>query len=360
VAFAYGWTLFAVIASGSVAALAVAVGDNLTALVALSPLAKKLVAIAVLATLAFINVRGTRQSATVLTIATVFKVGALAFLIIVLPIVGRGFGQVTQAMPPAIDGAVLTGGLAAMIGVLWAYEGWQYATFVGGEVKNPQRNFPLGLVAGTAAIIVIYVLANVGYIAGLGPTALSTSTTVAPDAARAAFGPGAAKLIAVAVLVSVTSAAHGLLLTASRVFFAMAKDGVFFQQLGQVHPRYGTPANSIIALTVWGGALAMTGTFNTLLTYVVFVGWLFYGLGGLCVIVFRRREPDAPRPFKVPGYPVTPVLFVLAALVIVVNTVVANPVRGAIGLGGALLGVPIYYFWKSRRARPSPASSPTG
>jgi basic amino acid/polyamine antiporter, APA family len=216
-------------------------------------------------------------------------------------------------------------------------------------VKEPQRNFPLGLIGGTVAIIVIYVLANVGYVAGLGPERLGASTTVAPDAARNVFGPGLAPtVIGIAVLVSVTSAAHGLLLTASRVFYAMARDGVFFRQLGEVHPRFGTPVNSIVALTVWGGVLAMSGTFDTLLRYVVFVGWVFYGLGGLCVIAFRRLEPDAPRPFKVPGYPVTPILFVLAAAAIVINTVVANPARGAIGLGGALLGVPIYFFWRSR------------
>ncbi len=350
VAFAYGWTLFVVIASGSVAALAVAVGDNLAALVPVGATTKKVVAAIVLAGLALVNVRGTRQSAAVLTIATTLKVGALAFLIVVLPLVGTGFQSVSTAWPEQVNPAVLTAGLAAMIGVLWAYEGWQYATFVGGEVREPQRNFPRGLIGGTLAIIVIYVLANVGYVAGLGPSQLAASSTVAPDAARAAFGPGLAPtLIGIAVLVSVTSAAHGLLLTASRVFYAMARDGVFFRQLGEVHPRFGTPANSIIALAVWGGVLAMSGTFNTLLTYVVFVGWVFYGLGGLCVIVFRIREPNAPRPFKVPGYPVTPVLFVLSAAAIVVNTVVANPIRGAIGLGAALMGVPVFFAWKGRR-----------
>jgi APA family basic amino acid/polyamine antiporter len=240
-----------------------------------------------------------------------------------------------------------------MIGVLWAYEGWQYATFVGGEVKDPARNFPLGLVAGTLLIIVIYILANIGYLAALGPERLAVSSSVAPDAARAVFGPRAAAAMGIAVLVSVTSAAHGLMLTASRVFYAMARDGVFFKQLGVVHPRFGTPAASIVAMTVWAATLAMSGTFNTLLTYVVFVGWIFYGLGGLCVIAFRRKEPDAPRPFKIPGYPVTPILFVLSAVAIVVNTVITNPVRGAIGIGGALLGVPIYYYWK-RRAPSAP------
>ncbi len=348
-AFVYGWTLFVVIATGSIATLAVAAGDNMTALIPdISPVGKRAVAIAMLAYLAFINVRGTRQSTTWLGIATVLKVAALVFLIVVLPLVGHGFSEVKQAMPPSFDPPLLTGALAGMISVLWAYEGWQYATFIGGEVIEPQRNFPLGLVLGTIGVILIYVLANVGYVAGLGPERLVNSTTVASDAVGAAFGPLAAKLIAIPVLVSIVSGGHGILLTASRVFHTMAHDGVFFRALGEVHEKYGTPAKSIIAMTVWAGILAMSGTFNLLLTYVVFVGWIFYGLGGLCVIAFRRRDPDAPRPFKIPGYPVTPILFVLSAAVIVLNTVITAPMRGAIGIGGALIGVPIYFAWKKR------------
>jgi APA family basic amino acid/polyamine antiporter len=286
-------------------------------------------------------------------VATVLKVAALAFLIIVLPIVGTGFSEVRHAMPASFDAPLLTGALAGMISVLWAYEGWQYATFIGGEVIEPQRNFPLGLLIGTVVVILVYVLANVGYVAGLGPDRLVGSSTVASDAVGAAFGPLAAKLIAIPVLVSIVSGGHGILLTASRVFHTMAHDGVFFRALGDVDPKYGTPAKSIIAMTVWAGVLAMSGTFNILLTYVVFVGWIFYGLGGLCVIAFRRQDPTAPRPFKVPGYPVTPIVFVLASAVIVLNTVITTPARGAIGIGGALLGVPIYYYWKKRALKPA-------
>lgn len=350
-AFVYGWTLFAVIASGSVAALATATGDNMAALIpGISPVAKKVVAVAMLATLAYINVRGTRQSATVLAGATVLKVLALVFLIVVLPLVGSGWSEVQAAWPERWSGPALAGGLVAMVSVLWAYEGWQYATFVGGEVKNPQREFPLGLLVGTIACIVIYVLANVGYVAGLGPSRLAGSTTVASDAVGAAFGPVAAKLIAFPVLVSIISGAHGILLTSSRVFFAMARDGVFFKSLGEVDPRFGTPAKSVLAVTGWGAVLALSGQFSILLTYVVFVGWVFYGLGGLCVIVFRRTDPATPRPFKVPLYPLTPILFVASAAVIVLNTVVSNPIRGVIGLGGAMLGIPLYVLWKRRRA----------
>ena len=352
-AFVYGWTLFVVIGSGSIATLAVAAGNNMAALVPdIGPMAKKAIGLAVILGLAFINVRGTKQSTSTLAAATALKIGALVFLIVALPLFGTGWSQVTEATPPRWDGPILSGGLVAMISVLWAYEGWQYATFVGGEVIEPQRNFPRGLLIGTLACILIYVLANIGYIAGLGPTALAGSSTVASDAVGAAFGPTAAKLIAIPVLVSIVSGAHGIMLTSSRVFFAMSRDGVFFKKLGEVHPVFGTPANSIIAMSVWGAVLAMSGTFEMLLTYVVFVGWIFYGLGGLSVIVFRRREPDAPRPFKVPGYPITPLLFVASALVIVLNTVVTNPTRGAIGIGGALLGVPIFYLWK-RAAKPA-------
>ena len=345
-AFTYGWTLFVVIASGSVATLAVAAGDNLAAVVPLGAIEKKLVAIAIIAGLAVINVRGTRESTRVLGIATLLKVVALVVLIIALPLAGHGLREVSEPWPSTVNGPVISGGLAAMVSVLWAYEGWQYATFIGGEVENPQKNFPRGLVAGTLAIMAIYVLANVGYLAALGPTRLAASRAVASESVGMVFGPLAAQLIAIPVLVSIVSACHGLMLTASRVFYAMGRDRVFFAKLGEVHPKFGTPATSIIALAIWSAVLALTGTFNTLLTYVVFVGWIFYGLGGVCVIVFRRREPNAPRPMKIPGYPVTPILFVASALVIVVNTIIDNPQRGLIGIGGTLLALPVYAFWR--------------
>lgn len=351
-AFTYGWTLFVVIASGTVATLAVATGDNMGAIVpGLSPLAKKGAALAMIAFLAYVNLRSTKQSTAVLAIATSLKVAALLFLIIVLPFVGTGWSQVTTAWPIEWNGVVLAGGLAAMVSVLWAYEGWQYATFVGGEVTNPQKNFPLGLIGGTVLCIAIYVLANIGYVAGLGPTGLAQSSTVASDAVGGAFGATAARLIAIPVLVSIISGGHGIMLTSSRVFHAMAQDGVFFKALGEVHPKYGTPANSILAISAWSAVLAMSGSFGILLTYVVFVGWLFYGLGGLAVMAFRRSDPEAPRPFKVPFYPVTPILFVASAAIIVLNTVIRDPIKGLIGLGGAALGIPIYYWWRRGVAR---------
>jgi len=350
-AFTFGWTLFVVIASGSAATLAVAAGDNLAAVMPLGAIGKKAVAVALLAGLAVLNVRGTRLSTNALGIATLLKVGVLALLIVALPLLGDGWSGVASYSPAARSGSVLSGALLAMVSVLWAYEGWQYATFVGGEVIEPQRNFPRGLVLGVGAVVVIYVLVNLGYLAALGPEGVAASTAVASESAAAVFGPAAGRLVAVPVLIAIISATQALVLTASRVFHTMALDRTFFAILGEVHPRFGTPATSIVALSAWSAVLALTGTFDVLLTYVVFIAWVFYGLGGVALILFRRRDPDLPRPMTVPLYPLTPIIFVLSAAVIVVNTMVDDPVRAMIGIVATLSAVPIYFIWGRRRPR---------
>src|SRR5918999_5044487 len=236
----------------------------------------------------------------------------------------------------------------AMIGVLWAYEGWQYATFSAGETVDPQRTFPRAMVVGTVFLIVIYLLANAAYLAALGPGGVMASERVAADAVSATLGPGAAKVIATIILISKFSAANGITLTAPRLYYSMARDRVFFAKLAEVHPRFGTPALAIIVSSVWAMVLAATGTFEQLLTYVVFVAWIFYALGGIAIFVYRRREPNAIRPFRTPGYPLTPVLFVASAVAIVLNTIVSQPGRAAVGLGFMLLGVPAYFVWRAR------------
>jgi APA family basic amino acid/polyamine antiporter len=159
-------------------------------------------------------------------------------------------------------------------------------------------------------------------------------------------GGGAAKLIALVILISIFSATNGLTITAPRVYFAMARDGLFFKRLAEVHPRFGTPAVAIVAGSAWSMVLALSGTFEQLLTYVVFVGWIFYALGAICVFILRRTQPDTPRPFRVPGYPWTPALFVIAAAALVANTIFTQPLRAAVGITVSLLGVPIYAIWK--------------
>jgi APA family basic amino acid/polyamine antiporter len=240
--------------------------------------------------------------------------------------------------------------VTGMIGVLWAYEGWQYVTFSAGETLDPQRTFGRGIVVGTVILIAVYVLANIGYFAALGIDGVAASSRVASDAATAVLGPWAGRALAAVILVSIFSAANGLTLTLPRLFFAMAQDGLFFARLARVHPRFGTPAAAIIGTALWSGVLVLSGTFEQLLTYVVFMSWLWFALAALAIFAYRTREPDAPRPFRTPGYPMTPVLFVLAALGIVVNTVFAQPVQSLIGLAITLAGV-IAYAWWSAAAR---------
>jgi APA family basic amino acid/polyamine antiporter len=350
-AFLYGWMVFIVGGSGAVATLAVAFTNYAQQFVPLSPVAAKILAVAMIAVVMLINVRGTRQGATVQNWSTALKAGAILVMSVLLLAVGGGLGSTeTRWWPETIDAGALAGGIGlAMIAVLWAYEGWHYVTFSAGEAINPQRTFPRGIVVGTAVVIGLYVLANVGYVAALGASGVMASNRVAAEAMANHFGGGAGKAIAAVILVSIFSAANGLTLTAPRLYYAMARDGVFFQRLADVSPRFGTPAVAIVASSVWGMFLAATGTFTQLLTYVVFMSWVFFGLAAMAIFAYRRREPNAPRPFRTPGYPVTPVLFIVSAFAIVLNTLVTQPQRGLIGLGGVALGVPIYYFWRSRR-----------
>ena len=357
--FLYGWTMFFVIGAASIATLAVAFTNYLGQFVTLSPIAGKIVAILMIAVVMVINVRGARQGANVQGVATAIKVGAILVMGVLLLAVGHGFARTPNVWPAAWDGSLFVGVGLAMIGVLWAYEGWQYVTFSAGETKNPQRDFPLGISVGTALIIGIYLLANVGYIAALGADGAMKSERIAAEAMASAFGPAAGKLIAATILVSMFSAANGIALTAPRLYYSMARDGVFFARLAEVHPRFKTPAVAIVTSCVWAMILAATGTFQQLLTYVVFVGWIFYAFGAIAIFVYRRREPNLHRPFRTPGYPLTPILFVLSAAAIVINTMITQPQNVIYALGVMVLGVPAYYMWRRRLAKaPADALKP--
>jgi APA family basic amino acid/polyamine antiporter len=239
-----------------------------------------------------------------------------------------------------------------MISVLWAYEGWQFVTYSAGEVVNAKRNLPLGLVTGTTALIGIYLTANLGYLAALGAAGAANSNRLAAAAISTVVSPAASKLIAIMILISIFSATNGVMLTSPRVYYAMARDRLFFHRLAQVRPRFQTPAFAVICGALWSAILAITGTFDQLLTYVIFVGWIFYALAGAAIFVYRRHMPDAVRPFQVPGYPVTPLVFVVAAGALALNTIVTQPTRAGIGIAIVLLGAPAYFIWR-RKALPS-------
>ncbi len=347
-AFLYGWTLFFVISSGSVATLAVAFSSYFSQLIPLSPPLAKLIAIAMIVVVTVVNVLGTRQSANLQDWTTIIKVAAIILMSAVLLVLGHGFNGASAAGSTSPDARSIASGVGlAMIGVLLAYEGWQYVTFSAGETINPQRNFPRALLIGSAALIAIYLLANVAYLAALGSAKAAQTDAIAATSVSAVVGPAASKLVALAILISIFSATNSIALTAPRVYYAMARDRVFFHQLAKVHPRFRTPAFAVIAGSAWAIILAATGTFEQLLTYVVFTGWLFYALGAASIFVYRRMIHDREMPYRVPGYPWTPLVFIAAAAALVLNTMATQIGRAAIGLGIVLLGTPAFFLWRA-------------
>jgi APA family basic amino acid/polyamine antiporter len=347
-AFLYGWTLFFVIGAGTIATLSVAAANYMTQFMPMTAMQKDVVAVTLIVLMAAINVKGTREGAMVQNVATAIKVLAILGMSAVMFVLGDGASAV--AVAHTVTPASASGVGLSIISVLWAYEGWQYVTFVSAEAKDPQRSLPRAITIGTLLLIAIYLIANLAYLAALGAARVAASERVAGEAVAAVMGPAAGSLIAAAIIVSMYSAAHSTVITVPRVYFAMARDGLFFRRLTEVHPRFGTPAVAIVTSCAWAIVLALSGTFEQLLTYVVFIGWIFYALGAAAVIALRIKRPDAVRPFRVPFYPLTPVLFVLAGAVIVINTVYTQPRDSAIGIAVVLAGAPAYLIWQRRRA----------
>jgi APA family basic amino acid/polyamine antiporter len=350
IAFLFGWAMFFVIEAGSVATLAMAFSSKyLTAFVPLSPAGIKVAALLFCTVLAAINYLGARWGARVQNVLTVIKLGAIVGVSVV--VLGFGDGSTANWTSPAAD---LSPGMIGPFGValvasLWAYKGWEAATFSAGEIKNPERNLPLGLFVGTLICVALYLVANLAYLYVLPIGAVAASTRIAADAMGAAVGPISATIISAVILFSITGAANGNFLTAPRVFFAMSRDGLFFSQIADVHPKFLTPYVSIIALWLWSAVLSLSGTFEQLAAYVIFGQWIFFGLTVAAVIVLRKTQPDRPRPYRTWGYPVTPLLFILAALYISVNQLVNQFGNAMAGLGIIALGLPAYWWWNRGR-----------
>jgi basic amino acid/polyamine antiporter, APA family len=348
-AFLFGWTLFLVVSTGSIATLAVAFSNYLGEFVPLTAWGLKLVSLSMIGVIAAVNVIGTRRSADLQNFSTVVKVSGIVAIAVLLLWFGKGAHVPTGLAGTAIPLSSRLSGIGiALVSVLWAYEGWQYATFAAGEAVNPRHDFPRAFLAGIFVLAAVYILANLGYVRALGPAGVAKSNRVAATAIAEVFSPAAAKLVTLVILISIFSAANSVALTGSRVFYAMARDGVFFRRLAEIHPRFATPAFAVGGMACWAAVLAATGTFEQLLTYVVFVGWAFYALGAASIFVYRKRyTPDSAR-YRVPGYPWTPVVFIATVAAVVANTILAQPVRAAIGIGVVLTGAPAYLIWKKR------------
>jgi APA family basic amino acid/polyamine antiporter len=350
-AFLYGWCTFFVMQSGSVATLAAAFAIYLGYLLPVSPDVAKFCAICMIGFLTLINCLGVRSGARVQNILTVVKMGSLIGIAVVLFSMSRGsFGHFSYVSPTSVRFSWSALGIA-MIAVLWAYEGWHILTYNAGEVKNPNRNLTGGLVLGTLAVIALYLTVNLAYLYALPFEKISGSRRLASDAMELAMGPLGGTLIAVAILISITGATNSNMMGGPRVYFAMARENLFFKPFAYVQPRYVVPTFSIVLQGVWASLLTLVGSFERLFSYVIFVAWIFYGLGGIGVLVLRWKRPELDRPYKTWGYPVVPLLFALMAFLIVGNTMVNDFKNSFWGLVVVFTGLPAYWYWSRKRER---------
>ncbi|MDH7511854.1 MAG: amino acid permease [Clostridiales bacterium] len=352
VSFLFGWTLFLVIDSGAIATLAVAFSSKyLPHFVGLTPLETKVVAVALIALLAIINYIGVKWGAIVQNILTLIKFGAIVGVCVVVFVFAKGSAaHFISPAPKALSLNLIASFGVALVATLWAYKGWESSTFSSGEIRNPEKNFPAGLLAGTLIIIGIYLLTNLAYLYAFPASEIAKSSRIASDAMNFAIGPIGASIIAFIILFSITGATNQNFLCSPRVYFAMARDGLFFKNIARIHPRFLTPHVSIFALAGWSAVLSLSGTFEQLFTYVIFGQWIFSGLTVAAVMILRRKRPDISRPYKTWGYPATPVIFILSALFVSVNTLINQFWNSFAGLAIIFLGLPAYFYWR-RKAR---------
>ena len=345
--FLCGWSFILAIYSGANATLAVGFATYLSYFVHLTPLLFKLAAVALVAILTLVNYRGVELGAATQRFFTLLSVSGLV-AIIGSALLSRQSTAIEWSLPAS--GFPWSRFGVAMIACLWAYEGWSSVSFVAGEIKEPQRNLPLSLGLGVATIVALYVLASVAYVKILPISTIASTERVAATMAERTIGPLGASLVALTVLLSTAGCTNAGAMTGPRIYFAQARDGLFFRKIGDVHPRFQTPSISILVQGIVTAVLAVSGSYERLFSYVTFVAWVFYGLTVTGVLVLRRKYPDLPRPYKMWGYPVTPVLFAAIAFGFVINTLVTTPGPSLKGIAIVASGVPVYYVWK-RKAR---------
>lgn len=355
-AFLYGWMIFTVVQTGTIGALAVGFAQYAGALVPLFGRHQKMVAVAGIAVLTLVNVAGLKRGSLLVNVATWAKYGGMAALILFG--LSFGHGSWSNFTRPAAGvstspTALLTGFGVALISVLFAYDGWVYITWVAGEMKDAARNVPRALIIGVVAIVVIYVLINVVYVYALPLDVIISSEAVVRDAGTALFSPRIANALALMVAVSAFGAMSSAILCTARIFYAMAQDGVFFRRMADVHPRFRTPAFSLIVQGIWSAVLAAIGLYNELLTYAIFMMIVAYIITVAALFVLRRRAPDHPRPYRCIGYPIVPIVYIVICTAWVINTMISSPKESLGGLAIVLLGIPGYLYWtRQRRGAP--------
>jgi APA family basic amino acid/polyamine antiporter len=363
--FLYSWTQMWVAKSGSIATLATGffyyLANFFPALDGVfyrlplplgphgSPLDLRwgqLLAIGLIAALAWLNYFGVKLGGDVQVAVTTVKVVLIAGIVVA----GLGFGSPHAAAPVSAVPLTAAGFFAALVAALWAYDGWNNVAMVASEVRDPQRNLPRALIGGTLAVIAIYLLANAAYFRVLSPVEVGASPRVAGEMMRRILGAAGAGGVSIAAMISIFAALNGSILTGSRVPYAAARQGYFFRAIARVDEKHRTPGVSILALSAWSALLVLSGSYRQLFTYVIFASWILYGMATAAVIVLRIKRPDLPRPYRTFGYPVVPILFVLVAGVFIISTLWDSPRESIMGIALILLGLPFYAYWSHRRS----------
>ena len=369
--FLFGWKLFLVNMTGSIAALGMAFAeyfgrfipsfstDNLIFVKNIVLFGKRftyslsaghLVALAVIVLLSAFNYVGVGLGKSIQNVLTVVKIGTIVLLIILAVIIGNTIPVQLTLNPSGLNlGQLITGMGVALIAVFWAFDGWNNINYVAGEIKNPKKNLTYTLIFGTVGITLLYVLTNVVYFLALPLEKMTGVVPIAEQAAGSLFGTTASGIMSAVVLISVLGALNGAIFVGPRVYYAMARDGLFFKKVARIHPRFKTPSISIIFQALWACVLALSGTFEQLFTFAMFAGIFFWVAAAASVFTLRKKAPHLPRPYKTWGYPVTPLVFIVVLSGILLITLIQKPIESLAGVVLVLFGVPVYFYWKGKK-----------
>ncbi len=347
--FLYGWVYLVVITSGANAALSIACAYYLAFIFPLSETGIKITAIVALVFVTVVNILRVKAAEIFTNVFTGLKLLGIAAVIVIGIIFRRAeFSFFDTSGAASVDNLISAFGLA-LIGVLWSYGGWQHASFVAGEARDARRMIPRAMIIGALVVAVVYLFTNLAYLFLLPVDEVATSRSLAADAVSTIL-PFGGVLVALLIAISTFGTLGIYTLSAPRIYYAMARDGLFFKKLAWIHPRFRTPVNAILVQSAWAVVLLLFwGTFEDLITYVVFTDWIFFGLTAVGIFIFRRKYPDLPRPYKTLGYPVVPLIFITITILFVVNALIEKPVHAWAGLVLILIALPIYFYFKTKR-----------
>ncbi|HUU52114.1 MAG TPA: amino acid permease [Candidatus Heimdallarchaeota archaeon] len=349
--FLYGWAYLLVITSGANAALSIACAYYLAFIFPLNDTGIKITAVVALIVVTAVNILRVRAAEVFANVFTGLKLLGVAAVIVIGIIWGKARADLFHAETTASTGSLVAAFGLALIGVLWSYGGWQHATFVAGEARDARRTIPRAMIIGALVVAVVYLLTNVAYLFMLPVDAIAASNSLAADAISTLL-PFGGILIALLIAISTFGTLGIYTLSAPRIYYAMSRDGLFFKKLAWVHPRFRTPVYAILVQSAWAVVLLLFwGTFEDLITYVVFTDWIFFGLTAAGIFIFRRKLKDHPRPYRTLGYPVVPIIFISITFLFVLNSLLERPLHAWAGLILMALALPVFFTFKKQRKK---------